>query len=165
MTSHLTTRRRVPPQVWSIDGPRATYGEATDVLSLSSVWHANGKWGLEAAGSALERTGGRLVLSVSVDESTGSPLCSLRPFVLAASRANAAVRRARAACVDANAALMAEKELKPDAVRAAGDAAWAAAAAALEPEEGALTEVGTPLETPLPPPPLSLLPSFSDLPP
>jgi len=60
---------------------------------------------------------------------------------------------------------MAEKDLKPDAVRAAGDAAWAAAAAALEPEEGALTEVGTPLETPPPPPPLSLLPSFSDLPP
>ena len=161
----MTTRRHVPPQVRSIDGPRAPYGEAIDALSLSSVWHANGKWGLEAAGSALERTGGRLVLSVSVDESTGSPLCSLRPFVLAASRANAAVRRARAACVDANAALMAEKDLKPDAVRAAGDAAWAAAAAALEPEEGALTEVGTPLETPLPPPPLSLLPSFSDLPP
>ena len=138
MTSHLTTRRRVPPQVWSIDGPRATYGEATDVLSLSSVWHANGKWGLEAAGSALERTGGRLVLSVSVDESTGSPLCSLRPFILAASMAHATLRRARAAWVDANAAFMAEEERRPAAVRAAGEAAWAAAleAAALEPEGG-----------------------------
>ena len=95
------------------------------------------------------------MLSVSVDESTGSPLCSLRPFILAASMAHATLRRARAAWVDANAAFMAEEERRPAAVRAAGEAAWAAAleAAALEPEGGAvgLTEVGTPLPPLFPP--------------
>lgn len=95
------------------------------------------------------------MLSVSVDENTGSPLCFFRRFVLAASMAHAALSRAQAAWVDANAAFMAEEERRPAAVRAAGEAAWAAAWAAAEAAArgGAvgLTEVGTPLPPLFPP--------------